>query len=116
MILLRWIWTYLFDCVHFRTTWPHQNQFGPHVCCLDRGREMPYSLERMQIVRQDRRQNIWNSRSSATASLMIAGSLLLLTPSYAVAQTAQRSGSPAQAVHHRQIYQERWSHGMTLSQ
>jgi len=53
MSLLRWIWAYLFDCVHPHTTWPHQNQFGlAYVCCLDCGREMPYSLEYMQIVRQ----------------------------------------------------------------
>jgi len=53
MSLLRWIWAYLFDCVHSHTTWPHQNQFGlAYVCCLDCGREMPYSLEYMQILRQ----------------------------------------------------------------
>jgi hypothetical protein len=46
MSLLRWIWAYLFDCVHSPTTWPHRNQFGhAYVCCLDCGREMPYSLE-----------------------------------------------------------------------
>ena len=87
MSLLRWIWAYLFDCVHSHTTWPRQNQFGlAYVCCLDCGREMPYSLEHMQIVRQDRKRNIWNSQSPATAPLIIVGALLLLTPSYAVAQ------------------------------
>src|SRR5215831_4380560 len=56
MSLLRWIWAYLFDCVHSHTTWPHQNQLGlAYVCCLDCGREMPYSLEYMQIVRQTER-------------------------------------------------------------
>lgn len=57
MNVLRWIWTYLFDCVHPHTTWPHQNQLGrAYVCCLDCGREMPYSLESMRIVEQtDRR-------------------------------------------------------------
>ena len=89
MGLLRWIWAYLFDCVHSHTTWPHQNQFGlAYVSCLDCGREMPYSLEYMQIVGQDRKRNTWEFRSSATASLIIAGTLLFLTPSYALGQTA----------------------------
>src|SRR5215471_257617 len=76
MSLLRWIWAYLFDCVHSHTTWPHQNQFGlAYVSCLDCGREMPYSLEYMQIVGQDRKREIWDSRSPATAQLNIAGAL-----------------------------------------
>jgi hypothetical protein len=87
--LLRWIWAYLFDCVHFHTTWPHQNKFDlAYVCCLDCGREMPYSLEYMQIVRQDHKRSFWGSRSPATVPLIIAAALLL-TPSYAVAQNAQ---------------------------
>jgi hypothetical protein len=97
MSLLRWIWAYLFDCVHSRTTWPHQNQIGlAYVCCLDCGREMPYSLESMQIIGQDCKPNIWDSRSPATAPLIIAGALLLLTPSYAVAQTAYFSADQSQ--------------------
>src|SRR5215469_14002366 len=88
MNVLRWIWAYLFDCVHFHTTWPHQNQFGhAYVCCLDCGREMPYSLEYMRIVEPDRQRRIWRSRSSATASLVVVGTMLLLTPSYAQART-----------------------------
>src|SRR5215467_4070097 len=90
MSLLRWIWAYLFDCIHCHTTWPHQNQFGlAYVCCLDCGRELPYSLEHMQIVGQERKRNMWDSRSSATVPRFIAGALLLLAPSYAVAQSAQ---------------------------
>ena len=97
MSLLRWIWAYLFDCVHSRTTWPHQNQIGlAYVCCLDCGREMPYSLEYMQIVGQDRKRSILDSRSPATAPLIVAGALLLLTPSYAVAQTAYFSADQSQ--------------------
>ena len=95
--MLRWIWAYLFDCVHSHTTWPHQSQFGhTYVCCLDCGREMPYSLEYMHIVGQDPNRNIWDSCSPATASLIIAGALLLLTPSYAVAETAQPSPCKSQ--------------------
>jgi len=53
MSLLRWICAYLFDCVHFHTTWPHKNEFGQvYVCCLDCGREMAYSIEYMRIVGQ----------------------------------------------------------------
>ena len=90
--MLRWIWAYLFDCVHFHTTWPRQDQFGhAYVCCTDCGREMPYSLEYMQIVGQDRKWKIWDSRLPATTPLIIGVALLLLTPSYAVAQTAAHS-------------------------
>jgi len=90
MNVLRWIWAYLFDCVHPHTTWPHQNQFGhAYVCCLDCGREMAYSLEYMRIVGEGRTRNTWDLRLPATASLIIAGALLLLTPSYAVAETAR---------------------------
>ena len=96
MRFLRWIWAYLFDCVHFHTTWPHQDQLGhAYVCCLDCGTEMPYSLEYMQIVRQDRKPNTL-SRFPATASLIIAGALLLLTPSYALAETAPPSADRSQ--------------------
>jgi hypothetical protein len=53
MSLLRWICAYLFDWVHFHTTWPHKNEFGQvYVCRLDCGREMPYSIESMRIVAQ----------------------------------------------------------------
>ena len=104
MSLLKWIWAYLFDCVHSHTTWPHQNQFGlAYVCCLDCGREMPYSLEYMQIVGQDRKGNLWDHRSPATAPLIIAGALLLLTPSYAVAQTAQFAATEPDPSSTRQV-------------
>ena len=90
MSLPRWIWAYLFDCVHSHTTWPHKNHLGlAYVCCLDCGREMPYSLEYMHIVGQDRKGRIWDSRLPARTPLLIAGVLLLLTPSYALAQSAQ---------------------------
>ena len=52
---------------------------------------MAYSLEQMQIVGHGRRRKTWGSRWPATASLIIAGALLLLTPSYAAAETAQPS-------------------------
>jgi len=48
---LKWALAYLFDCVHRHTTWPHRNRDGfAYVCCLDCGRELAYSLERMRIV------------------------------------------------------------------
>ena len=97
MSLLRWIWAYLFDCVHFNTTWPHQDQLGhAYVCCVDCGREMPYSVEYMQIVSPDRKRNTLDSRFPATASLIVAGALLFLTPSYAVAGTAKPSVDQSQ--------------------
>jgi len=92
MSLLRWIFAYLFDCVHSHTTWPHQNQFGhAYVCCLDCGREIAYSLEYMQIVEPGRKWNPWGSRPKATASLFVAGALLLLTASYAAADARTRT-------------------------
>jgi hypothetical protein len=45
---------YLFDCVHPHTTWPHRDRAGlAYVCCLDCGRELPYSLDRMKIVTKE---------------------------------------------------------------
>ena len=60
---------------------------------------MPYSLEYMQIVEQDRKRNILDSRFPATASLIIAGALLLLTPSYALAETARPSADQNQTAY-----------------
>jgi len=57
---------------------------------------MPYSVEYMQIVGEDRKRNTSDSHLPVTASLVIAGALLLLTPSYAVAETAQRSACQSQ--------------------
>jgi len=46
-----WILAYLFDCVHPHTTWPHRHRGGfAYVACLDCGRELPYSLDRMKIT------------------------------------------------------------------
>ena len=51
MIWLKLVLAYLFDCVHPNTTWPHRDRTGlAYVCCLDCGRELPYSLRRMSIV------------------------------------------------------------------
>src|ERR1700751_4103691 len=53
---LRWLLAYLFDCVHPHTTWPHRDRVGfAYVCCLDCGRELPYSLQRMRIVTTEER-------------------------------------------------------------
>src|SRR5215471_12137173 len=104
MSMLRWIWAYLFDCVHFHTTWPRQDQFGhAYVCCTDCGREMRYSIEYMQIIRPERKRNLSDSRFPATASLIVAGTLLLLTPSYAVAGTAQPSVDQSHAARYDNI-------------
>jgi hypothetical protein len=98
MTLLRWIFAYLFDCVHSRTTWPHKSRLGhAYVCCLECGREMPYSLEHMRVAQQEAKANISSSRSPVTASLIMAGALLLLTPSYAIAETNLASTRIAKA-------------------
>jgi hypothetical protein len=48
---LKWILAYLFDCIHRHTTWPHRDRRGlDYICCLDCGKELPYSMRRMSIV------------------------------------------------------------------
>jgi hypothetical protein len=48
MSWLKWILAYLFDCVHPHTTWPHRDRVDlAYVCCIDCGRELPYSVEQM---------------------------------------------------------------------
>ena len=55
MSWLNWISAYLFDCAHPNTTWPRRNPAGSvYIACLDCGKELPYSLERMRIVTTQR--------------------------------------------------------------
>jgi hypothetical protein len=62
---LSWILAYLFDCAHPHTTWPRRHRAGfAYVACLDCGRELPYSLDRMRIVARvellaDRERDAW---------------------------------------------------------
>src|SRR6266851_8288413 len=60
MSWLMWILAYLFDCVHPHTTWPHRDRTGlAYVCCIDCGRELPYSVQQMKIVtRQKQLQDL----------------------------------------------------------
>jgi hypothetical protein len=60
MSWLKWILAYLFDCVHPHTTWPHRDRVGlAYVCCIDCGRELPYSVQQMKIVtRQEQLQDL----------------------------------------------------------
>jgi hypothetical protein len=52
----KWISAYLFDCLHRHTTWPHCDSAGlDYVCCLDCGKELPYSTRRMSIVSAEER-------------------------------------------------------------
>jgi hypothetical protein len=47
----QWIWAYLFGCIHRHTTWPQRNRAGfDYVCCLDCGKDLPYSWKQMRIV------------------------------------------------------------------
>jgi hypothetical protein len=61
----QWFLAYLFDCVHRHTTWPHCDSTGlGYVCCLDCGKELPYSTRRMSIVSkkerlEDRNADVW---------------------------------------------------------
>lgn len=56
MTWAKWIVAYLFDCVHRHTTWPQRGRaWVDYVCCLDCGREFPYSTRSMRIVSADLR-------------------------------------------------------------
>jgi hypothetical protein len=60
MSWLQWIVACLFDCVHPRTTSPHRDRVGlAYGCCIDCGRELPYSVQQMKIVtRQEQLQDL----------------------------------------------------------
>jgi hypothetical protein len=66
---LKWILAYLFDCIHRHTTWPRRDRAGlDYICCLDCGKELPYSMRRMSIVSkeeqlEDRSQQAWEELS-----------------------------------------------------
>ena len=91
---LKWIFAYLFDCVHPHTTWPHRSPAGfAYVCCLDCGKELPYSLELMRIVDFDdhAQPQVMNPLAvhwSGNATSALVGMLLLLDPSRAIGQTS----------------------------
>jgi hypothetical protein len=68
---LNWILAYLFDCIHRHTTWPHRDRCGlDYICCLDCGKELPYSMRRMSIVSkeeqlEDQSRQAWEELSPA---------------------------------------------------
>jgi hypothetical protein len=50
----KWVFAYVFDCVHLKTTWPQRGCNGfDYVCCLDCGKEFPYSTRLMSIVSKE---------------------------------------------------------------
>jgi hypothetical protein len=54
MTWAKWILAYLFDCVHLKTTWPQRGHNGlDYVCCLNCGREFPYSTRLMSVVSKE---------------------------------------------------------------
>ena len=69
MTWAKWIFAYLFDCVHRHTTWPQRARTGlDYVCCLDCGKEFAYSTQLMCTVSKeeqlkDRGQCRWNHDS-----------------------------------------------------
>ncbi len=51
MSWVRWILARVFDCPHRRITWPHRDDRGfDYVCCLECGKELPYSTRQMRVV------------------------------------------------------------------
>jgi hypothetical protein len=54
MTWVKWIFAYVFDCNHRHTSWPQRGRTGlDYVCCLDYGREFPYSTRLMRIVSKE---------------------------------------------------------------
>ena len=50
----KWVLAYVFDCAHLKTTWPQRGRAGlDYVCCLDCGKEFPYSTQLMRIVSRE---------------------------------------------------------------
>lgn len=48
---LKWVFDLVFGCFHRHTTWPHRDAQGfAYLCCLDCGKELPYSVNRMSVV------------------------------------------------------------------
>lgn len=48
---IKWILACVFDCLHRHTTWPHRDHRGlDYICCLECGRELPYSTRGMSVV------------------------------------------------------------------
>jgi hypothetical protein len=74
MTWAKWIFAYLFGCVHLKTTWPQRGHHGfDYVCCLDCGRELPYSTRLMCIVSdeeltKERGQSIWTEAGDIRSS------------------------------------------------
>jgi hypothetical protein len=53
---LMWLFNFFFGCTHRHTTWPHRDARGlVYICCVDCGKELPYSLRRMSIVTAEER-------------------------------------------------------------
>jgi hypothetical protein len=65
MTWAKWMFMYLFDCTHRQTSWPQRGRNGlDYVCCLECGKEFPYSTRLMSIVSEeeqmkDRSQHGW---------------------------------------------------------
>ncbi len=54
MTWIKWMLAYVFDCGHVKTSWPQRGRNGlDYVCCLDCGREFPYSTRLMSIVSKE---------------------------------------------------------------
>jgi hypothetical protein len=92
---LKWILAYLFDCVHPHTTWPRRNATGlVYICCVDCGRELPYSLKYMAIItRVGQNRKAWRTGSIATVSRVLISVILLFNSGRAAAQTSNDSAN-----------------------
>jgi hypothetical protein len=70
----------LFGCDHHHITWPHRNRRGlDYICCLECGRELPYSLRQMSIVTIE--EQIEERTSARWEEFGNAGSRVVARPS-----------------------------------
>jgi hypothetical protein len=99
MSWLEWIFAYLFDCVHPHTTWPRRNRAGlVYVCCVDCGRELPYSLEYMKITTEEtRHRKAWGTGLGVAGSRILISAILLFNSGRAAAQTSDGTASETRA-------------------
>ena len=97
MSWLKWILAYLFDCVHPHTTWPRRNATGlVYICCVDCGRELPYSLKYMSIItRVGQNRKAWRTGSIETVTRVLISVMLLFNSGRAVAKISSESAAEA---------------------
>ena len=87
---MAWFGRIAFNWMHPHTIWPRRTPSGlEYVCCLDCGRELPYSVERMSLISSAGDQEHSSLKYSAVAAALILLMCLVLLASRAAAQTSE---------------------------